>query len=185
MLPSAALLAAAPANLPAIVRESPETAAMADMFISACLDGKLSLSAGAAEEIKPRNAPFWVREDDEKGKSIHYYKLREPTKAYLVTAFYDPPNSEGLVSDCYITASVVDAKVAGFLVHHAITGSYPNYVKYSHNYTNFIPDQHFYVAITPYSITGTRFSETVSRKLYEKLSRNRRHGASRPKPIGN
>jgi hypothetical protein len=182
---AAALLLSTPPELADVVRESPETAAMTEMFIAACLDGKLSLSRDSAEEVKPRNVPFWVREDDERGKAIHYYKLREPTKAYLVTASYDPPTADGMVSDCYIAAAVVDAKVAGMLVHHAITGTVPHYVKYSHNYTNFIPDQHFYVSITPYSISGTRFSESVSRRLYEKLSRNRRHGSSRPKPIGN
>lgn len=184
-MPVPLALPADPADRAAIVRESPETAAMAEMFISACLDGKLSLSPRDADEIQPRNVPFWAREDDEKGKSIHYYRLTEPAKAYLVTAFYDPPNSDGVVSDCYISAYVVDAKVAGMLVHHAITGAYPKYVKYAHNYSNFIPEQHFYVSITPYAISGTRFSEAVSRKLYEKLSRNRRHGSSRPQPIGN
>lgn len=169
-----ALLILAPVDLAVIKRRDPETAALAEMFVSACLDGSLRLSSSQGTEVLPRNVPFWVRERNEAIKSIHYYQLRKPAKAYLVTVNYQKPGPNGEVSDCYVAANRIWLQGAATAVHHALTQTTPRYEVGSRFYSLFLPEQNAHVSATRYYIDVTRYDPATSQKLYRKLNRQKK-----------
>ena len=166
----------APVDLTAVRRDNPDTAALVDTFVEACLDGALHGARNRVVEIKANSAPYWVRQDREPGLSIRYYKLKGPTNAYLVLESYNPVGEDGVITKCVVASNRLDLKAAGMLVHQAITGVVPKYVDDSHGYASFLPNQDFYVQVTAYHLLGTRYDAATSARLAGKLRK-------RPGPI--
>jgi hypothetical protein len=76
---------------------------LASIWISACLDGQLQLSADGIREVSELKG-YWERqgrwERAHRHKNSRYFKVLQPVEAALIITDYEPPTHEGFKSSC-------------------------------------------------------------------------------------
>jgi len=165
LLLAAALQAAAPA--PA-ARPGTPTEGLAQIFISACLDGTLKLAPGQAKELR-RDQLSRLDADDAKGsKSARYFKILQPEQAMLVIAQYDPPPGGGQTSLCMID-SRLELKAAVKLVHTAVSGMKPIHSFNGESYNAFLPAERVAILVTRTQMAVTGYDEAGAALVAKKL----------------
>lgn len=136
MLTLAALLLAGSANA-----DPPGTSAsaeLAEIWISACLDGRLRLSPDRIREVGPGGVEaYW--QPERRQRNARYYKILKPARAGLIITDYDPPTHQGFKSTCELVSRGNDLKALWPRVASALGGKSVRH----------IPDMNIYTVDNP------------------------------------
>lgn len=111
-----------PGASPAAPDKRPAVEALASIWISACLDGRLQLSANGVREVSAGELEtYW--EPERRQRNARYFKIIEPAEAGLVITDYDPPTREGFKSECDLISRTHDLKPSWRTISNAVAGT--------------------------------------------------------------
>jgi hypothetical protein len=98
----------------------PETEALAQLFIDACVYGELRLSPEAGQRVSEDKVSEWRRV---KGGRTQYFEIKKPREALLRITDYQPANDEGVVRQCIVVTGGHDLNTAWAKVAPAVSGA--------------------------------------------------------------
>ena len=115
LLSASAVLAQVPAERHPVV----------DLFVSACIDGQVSLLRSNAREIARSDLPPLLRSVYRRAGPLRYFALNQPQRAYLITGS-EGREREYSRSICAVAAPGLDLRQAHDQVWEVIWGTEPS-----------------------------------------------------------
>ncbi len=163
-------------GLAARVERNPQTAAAAEMFISACVEGKLLLPRHAGAPVA-RKELFRTRQSEDVPRA-EYYKIRKPFDGWLAVIDWKPDSRNGWERSCTIGTDGHDLETAWKLVTKAVTGKH--YVRHFRNSTGYgldVPAQRFSLNIERYEMRMAIINEQTAARMAAQLREFRNRSA--------
>jgi hypothetical protein len=97
----------------------PETEALAQLFIDACVYGELRLTSETGQQVSADKVSEWRRVKEGKAQ---YFEIRKPREALLRITDFEPATDLGVVRQCIVITGGHDLNTAWSKIAPAVSG---------------------------------------------------------------
>jgi hypothetical protein len=160
------LLAPATAEPP----KASASAELAEIWISACLDGQLRLSPDRIREVGAGGVEaYW--QPERRQRNAHYYKILKPTGAGLIITDSDPPTHQGFKSTCELVSRGKDLKALWPRVASALGGKSVQHIRDMDIYTVDNPAEGYRIEVRSWFLSIGHYTD---KKVWEARARSKK-----------
>ncbi len=146
------------------------SAELAEIWISACLDGRLRLSPDRIREVGVDGMEaYW--QPERRQKNARYYKIVKPAKAGLIITDYEPPTYQGFKSTCELVSRGHDLKALWPRVAAALGGKSVRHIRDMNIYTVDNPAEGYRIEVRSWFLSVGHYTD---KKVQEARARSKK-----------